>query len=106
MHTDSGTTNLLSVYAPILTSSSDAKDALYSQLDEAIKHIPKNEALIFLGDFDAKVGNDRASRPNCLGHFGTGKCNDNGQRLLEFCTYHHLCIRNTFFGIKMSHSFS
>ena len=101
LNTDSGTTNLLSAYAPTLTSCSDAKDAFYCHLDEAIKHIPKSEALIFLGDFNARVGNDRASWPNCLGHFGTGKCNDNGQRLLGFCTYHHLCITNTFFAIKM-----
>ena len=56
LNTDSGTTNLLSAYGRTLTSSSDAKDAFYSQLDEVIKHIPKNEALIRLGDFNARVG--------------------------------------------------
>ena len=101
MHTDSDTTNLLSVYAPILTSSSDAKNAFYSQVDEAIKHIPKDEALILLCDLNARVGNDRASWPNCLGYFGAGKCNENGQHLLEFYTYYHLCITKTFFAIKM-----
>ena len=97
---------LLSVYAPTLTSSSDAKDAFYSQVDESNKHIPKNEALIFLGDFNARVVNDRASWPNCLGHFGAAKCNNNGQRLLEFCTYYHLSFTNTFFPTKMRHRFS
>uniref|UniRef100_A0A0L8FW54 Endonuclease/exonuclease/phosphatase domain-containing protein n=1 Tax=Octopus bimaculoides TaxID=37653 RepID=A0A0L8FW54_OCTBM len=28
--------------------------------------------------------------------------NDNGQRLLEFCTYHNLCITSTFFANKPS----
>ena len=106
LNTDLGTTNLLSAYAPTLTSSSDAKDAFYGQLEEAIKHIPKNEALILLGDFNARVGNDQGSWPNCLGHFGVGKCNENGQRLLELCTYHHLCITNTFFGVKLRHRFA
>ena len=26
-----------------------------------------------------------------------------GQRLLELCTYHHLCITNTFFAVKLHH---
>ncbi|XP_066021426.1 uncharacterized protein [Pocillopora verrucosa] len=106
LNTDLGPTNLLSVYAPTLTSSTDAKDIFYSQLDDAIKHIPNNEVLILLGDFNARVGNDQGSWPDCLGHFGVGKCNENGQRLLELCTYHRLCITNTFFGVKLHHRFS
>ena len=86
LNTDLGPTNLLSVNAPTLTSSTNAKDTFYSQLDDAIKHIPNNEVLILLG--------------------GVGKCNENGQRLLELCTYHHLCITNTFFGVKLHHRFS
>ena len=106
LNTDLSPTNLLSVYAPTLTSSTDAKHTFYSQLDDAIKHIPNNEVLILLGDFNARVGNDQGSWPDCLGHFGVGKCNENGQRLLELCTYHHLCITNTFFGVKLHHRFS
>ena len=40
LNTDLGTTNLLSAYALTLTSSPDAKDDFYNQLDEVIKHIP------------------------------------------------------------------
>ena len=60
LNTDLGPTNLLSVYAPTLTSSTDAKDTFYSQLDDAIKHIPNNEVLILLGDFNARVGTIKA----------------------------------------------
>ena len=55
-NTEEASTNLLSVYAPTLTSSQDVKDAFYSKLDETIKRIPKNEALFLLGDFNARVG--------------------------------------------------
>lgn len=48
LNTDSGTTNLLSAYAPTLTPSSDSKGAFYSQLDEAIKQIPKTKRRLFL----------------------------------------------------------
>ena len=74
-NTEEASTNLLSVYAPTLTSSQDVKDAFYSKLDETIKRISKNEALFLLGDFNARVGNDQESWPICLGHFGVDKCN-------------------------------
>ena len=44
--------------------------------------------------------------PYCHSHFGVGKCNDNGQQLLELCSYHELCITNTFFGTKPHHRVS
>ena len=37
---------------------------------------------------------------SCLGQFGVGKMNENGQRLLELCTYHDLCIANSYFPMK------
>ena len=39
------------------------------------------------------------------GH-GRGKMNDNGQRLLELCCYHGLCVTNTFFPCKDIHQVS
>ena len=65
-NTKEASTNLLSVYAPTLTSSQDVKDAFYSKLDETIKRIPKNEALFLRGDFNARVENDQESWPICL----------------------------------------
>ena len=44
--------------------------------------------------------------PSCLGQFGIGKMIDNGQRLLELCTYHNLCIANSFFKTKPQHKVS
>ena len=84
--------NLICVYAPTLLASDDTKDHFYSQLDALIKTLPEKEELIVLGDFNARVGKDNDAWPNCLGNFGIGKCNDNGQRLLELCTYHDLCV--------------
>ena len=54
-NTDLGSTNLLSVHAPTPT----LKGAFFSQLYDVdvIKHIPKKEVLILLGDFNARVGN-------------------------------------------------
>ena len=106
LYTSGGPISLISAYAPTLTSRPEAKDEFYSNLNVVIKNIPNNEQLVLLGDFNARVGADRDSWSSCLGSFGVGKVNDNGQRLLEFCSYHGLCVTNTFFQTKPQHRVS
>ena len=45
--------------------------------------VPDSEPLFLLWDFNASVGGDHESWPDCIGHFGVGRMNENGQRLLE-----------------------
>lgn len=106
LNTTAGLVNLISAYAPTLTSSPDAKDAFYDELSTTISGIPSSQALCILGDFNARVGADHNSWLTCLGHFGVGKMNDNGQRILELCCLHNLCITNTFFNTKPQHRVS
>lgn len=35
---------------------------------------------------------DHDSWPCSICHFGVGRLNENGQRLLELCSYHNLCV--------------
>ena len=85
-----GLSKIFSIYAPTLGASEDIKDHFYDELDSLIGKIPKVEPLILLGDFNARVGSDHQSWPSCIGHHGTGRMNDNGQRLLELCSFHGL----------------
>lgn len=103
--TNSGPVNIISAYAPTLCSSAEAKDNFYEELENAIKSTD-SEQLYLLGDFNARIGSDHASWPRCIGHFGVGKLNENGQRLLELCSLHDLCITNTFFSTKPGHRVS
>ena len=100
INTADGPINLLCAYTPTLAASAEVKDAFYSQLDSLIQGISRRDNLIILGDFNARVGSDNEAWPNCLGNFGVGKCNDNGQRLLELCSFQELCVTNTFFCTK------
>ena len=101
-----GTVNILSVYAPTLCSTSDAKDKFYDDLSSTIRSIPERDSLSILGDFNARVGTDHESWPTCIGHFGVGNMNENGQQLLEMCSYYNLCVSNTFFSTKPCHRVS
>ena len=106
LQTSDGPVTLVSAYAPTLTSTPEAKDEFYTNLSDVIKNIPDNEHLVLLGDFHARVGADHDSWPSCLGHFGVGKINENGQRLLELCSYHGLCVTNSYFQTKLQHRVS
>ena len=101
--TTAGFANLICVYAPTLISADETKEQFYADLDRTISGIPRNEFLYILGDFNARVGDDHESWPTCLGHHGIGRMNDNGQRVLELCTQHRLCISNSFYKTKPQH---
>ncbi|XP_076036403.1 uncharacterized protein LOC143022188 [Oratosquilla oratoria] len=98
--------NVLSIYAPILSSPAETKDEFYEELETTIREIPATEQLYLLGDFNVRVGADQESWPHSIGPFGVGKLNENGQRLLEMCSYHDLCVTNTFFATKPQHRVS
>ena len=87
---------LISVYAPTLSATPDTKDMFHENLAAIIRNIPSKEQVVVLGDFNARVGANHDSWPSCLGQLGVGKTNENGQRLLELCTFHDLCITNSF----------
>ncbi|XP_071483240.1 craniofacial development protein 2-like [Diadema antillarum] len=106
LQTSDGPVTLVSAYAPTLASTPEAKDEFYSNLSDVIRNIPDNEHLVLLGDFNARVGADHDSWPSCLGHFGVGKINENGQRLLELCSFHGLCVTNSYFQTKPQHRVS
>jgi len=106
LSTSTGFVNLLSIYAPTLCSTPEAKDQFYEALDEAISRISSTEGLFLLGDFNARVGADCDTWPSCLGHHGIGRMNENGQRLLELCCHHGLCVTNTYFKCKERHKVS
>ena len=106
MSTASGKVHLFSVYAPTLCSSQETKDRFYEDLSDIISKIPTSEHVILLGDFNARVGSEWNIWPDALGHFGIGKTNENGQRLLEMCAYYKLSITNTYFKTKPQHRVS
>lgn len=87
------------VYVRTLMAPDDTKEDFFSQLVTFITRFPQQEDLVILVDFNAGVESDLEALSNCLDHFGVGKCKENGQRLLELCSYQTLSIISTFFGV-------
>ncbi|VDL95250.1 unnamed protein product [Schistocephalus solidus] len=82
-----------------MTSSDAAKDKFYEDLHALLATAPKEDKLIVLGDFNARVGTDHPAWQGVLGPHGLGSCNDNGLLLLRTSAEHRLLLTNTFFRL-------
>lgn len=91
---------VFSAYAPTLPSEEGIKDRFYEMLDEALHKVPKNDKILLMGDFNARVGRDSGIWKGVLGQHGIGHSNANGIRLLSLCAEHSLNITNTTFQLK------
>ena len=90
---------LISAYAPTMTNPDEVKEKFYEDLNSAISSVPKQDKLLILGDFNARVGQDHKTWAGVLGTQGIGSSNDNGLLLLQTCAAHSLLITNTVFRL-------
>lgn len=98
--------HIIGVYAPTLSYDDNTKEVFYSQLDQCIRTVPKEDKLKIMGDFNARVGTDHTAWLGTLGRHGVGKCNSNGLLLLTKCAQHNLAITNTFFQMPLKNKTS
>lgn len=90
---------IISAYAPTMTNPEETKDKFYEDLEALIKSVHKEDKLIILGDFNARVGTDYQAWKGVIGRNGVGKSNSNGHLLLKTCAEHNLLITNTVFRL-------
>ncbi|KAK0142398.1 Craniofacial development protein 2 [Merluccius polli] len=91
---------VVSAYAPTLDAQQDVKEAFYADLDTILSKVPKEDKLILLGDFNARVGRNHDLWRGTLGREGVGNTNSNGLLLLTKCSEYVLVITNTLFRQK------
>ena len=60
---------VVSAYAPTLDSQDEAKEAFYADLDNILTQVPKEDKLILLGDFNARVGRNHDLWRGTIGVF-------------------------------------
>ena len=88
---------LVNVYAPTMTYSVEEKETFYQELTHTVLGVPREDKLLILGDFNARVGMDWDTYRGIIGKYGKKKKNSNGELLLTFCAQLELSITNTFF---------
>ena len=95
---NSGTVTAIAAYTPTLMASAEEKGEFYQVLDNTLLSTPAGDGIVLTSDFNARTGTDYRSWGGALGPHGVGSMNDTGQRLLECCTRHKLCLISTFFA--------
>lgn len=88
----------MDVYAPTMTYTSVERESYYHELNtQVVQRAPREDKLIILGDFNARMGSDSETYCNIIGKLEREEKNSNGHLLLNFCSQLELCITNTFF---------
>ena len=76
---------VIQVYAP--TSNAEEAEAefeqFYEDLQDLLELTPRKDVLLFIGNWNAKVGSQETH--GVRGKHGLGMRNEAGQRLIEFC---------------------
>ena len=86
---------LIQVYTPTSKAKEAKVERFCEDLQDLLGLTPKKDVLLFIGDWNAKVGSQET--PGVTGKFGLGVQNETGQSLIEFCQENALVIANTLF---------
>ena len=95
--------SIICVYALHMESPDQEKDQFYDQLDKLVGSYPKYDAIMILGDFNAKVGSGSGTKET-VGRFSLHReSNDNGSRLTDFALSRGLVVSSTRFSHLQIH---
>ena len=89
--------NITAIQVYALTSNAEEAEVqrFYEDLQDLLELKTKNDVLVIIGDWNAKVGSQEI--PGVTGKFGIGVQNEAGQRLTEFFQENALVTVNTLF---------
>ena len=89
--------------APTNDAMDEEKDEFYNQVQDTVSSCNRNDMIVVVRDWNAKVGNNNTNREEVMGKFGIGIMNDNGERLFDFCSANGFIITGTIFPHKDIH---
>uniref|UniRef100_A0A0L8I0S1 Endonuclease/exonuclease/phosphatase domain-containing protein n=1 Tax=Octopus bimaculoides TaxID=37653 RepID=A0A0L8I0S1_OCTBM len=84
------------VYAPTSEASEGEMQDFYDVVQHTLDNVPRTNAIILMGDWNAKVGKS-ITDSSSLGQHGLGEKNERGQDLVDLCITNNLVIGNTIF---------
>ena len=92
-------TTVVNVYAPTENAQEEQKEQFYEDLSRC-DQIPKHDALLILGDFNAKIGKELANQSVGGQHTIHEETSENGLILCQFAEANDLLISSTCFEHK------
>ena len=95
--------NVVSGYAPQVGCELEEKEKFWSDLDEAIQSIPRDERVVIGADFNGHVGAGNRGDEEAMGRFGIQERNAEGQMVVDFAKRMEMAVVNTFFQKRQEH---
>lgn len=95
---------IIGVYGPNDDDTVDNKRDFYEDLGEVVDECSDSSEMLIMGDFNGRVG--RKINDEIVGQWGEDTINDNGRRLIDFCTGQECVIMNGKFKHKDIHKFT
>lgn len=91
---------IIQIYAPTSKAKKEEIELFYTDLQKEIDNTDRNDVLIVMGDFNAKVGSLQSeTERGIIGQHAYGGRNKNGQELVDFSISNKLKIMNTNFPV-------
>ena len=81
----------------------EEKDKFWTDLDEVVESIPKEERVVIGADFNGHVGEGNRGDENVMGRYGDKARNAEGQMVVDFATRMEMAVVNTYFKKREEH---
>ena len=81
----------------------EEKDKLWTDLDEVVESIPKEERVVIGADFNGHAGEGNRGDENVMGRYGDKARNAEGQMVVDFATRMEMDVVNTSFKKREEH---
>jgi exonuclease III len=69
---------IINIHAPIEEKDEETKECFYAELQQIQEKVPKHDLVITLGDYNAKIGRERAYKKVIRNHNYTTKLTEMG----------------------------
>ena len=94
-------TTIIQVHSPNEDSAEADKDKFYDDLQDAFNRFPNHDIKVLMGEINAKIDSERTRMEQIIGPHGSAqKTNDNGDRILLFCSINSLAVHSSSFAHK------
>ena len=76
--------HIVVAYGPLNDRKKEEKDKFWNELRTIVNEFGKRDKVLIMGDFNGKVG--RVIREGITGRHGVGEIDENGERVVDFCS--------------------
>ncbi|KAG2463054.1 CFDP2 protein, partial [Polypterus senegalus] len=95
--------NVVSAYAPHVGCATGEKENFWSELNEVMSSVPKEQKVVIGADFNGHVGEGNSGDEEVMGRYGVKERNEGGQRIVDFAKRMDMAVVNTYFKKREEH---